>query len=254
MSATLRSRPPALAAAGAGAGARPAAARRSRRDAVVGWDVVNWSRALDFWDARLDFEPAGGRALELGCGGNGGLSLWLAEKGCRVLCSGHQGVDQVARATHRAHGVERRIEYATLDARAIPYRAAFDLVCYKSMLGRIAGDGSLPDARGVVEQIRQALKPGGRLLFAENLVSSGLHQVLRRRWGAGKHRWRYFTIEELVELHAGFSAFAYTTFGVTGCLGRTEGQRRLLGGLDGHLLDRIVPQRWHYVMAGIATR
>jgi SAM-dependent methyltransferase len=243
-----------MAAAGAAAGAWEAGDRAGLREAVVGWDVVNWSRALDFWDSRLDLQPADGRALELGCGGNGGLSLWLAAKGCRVLCSGYQGVDEAARAAHRAHGVEHRIEYATVDACAIPYREAFDLVGYKSMLGRIVGDGSLPAARGVVEQIRRALKPGGRLLFAENLVSSGLHRVLRQRWGAGKNRWRYFTIEELVELHAGFTAFEYTTFGFAGCLGRTEGQRRLLGRLDAHLLDRIVPDRWHYILAGIATK
>ncbi len=224
------------------------------REAVVGWDVVNWSRALDYWDSRLDFDPSGGRALELGCGGNGGLSLWLATKGCRVLCSGYQGVEEAARSVHRAYGVEGLIEYATVDACAIPHREAFDLVCYKSMLGRIAGDGSLEVARGVVDQISKALKPGGRLLFAENLVSSGLHRALRQRWGAGKNRWRYFTIEELAGLHAGFGTFEYTTFGFTGCLGRTESQRRLLGRLDGRLLDGIIPDRWHYIMAGIVTK
>jgi SAM-dependent methyltransferase len=250
----LRSRPLATAGAGAAPGASEAGGRAGLREAVVGWDVVNWSRALGFWESTSGLDLARCHALELGCGGNGGISLWLAAKGCRVLCSGYQGVDEAARAAHRAHGVERRIEYATLDACAIPYREAFDLVCYKSMLGRIAGDGSLSAARGVIDQIRLALKPGGRLLFAENLASSGLHRVLRRRWGAGKNRWRYFTIEELVELHAGFTAFEYTTFGSTGCLGRTEGQRRLLGRLDGHLLDRIVPARWHYIMAGIATK
>jgi SAM-dependent methyltransferase len=251
--ATLRPRSSATIVAGA-AGAWEGGGSGALREAVVGWDVANWSRALDFWDSRLAFDPAGGRALELGCGGNGGISLWLAGKGCRVLCSGYQGVEAAARATHRAYGVESRIEYATIDACAIPHREAFDLVCYKSMLGRIVGDGSLQAARGVVAQIHRALKPGGRLLFAENLVSSGLHHALRQRWGAGKNRWRYFTIEELVELHAGFTTFEYRTLGFTGCLGRTEGQRKLLGRLDGQLLDGLVPERWHYIMAGIATK
>jgi SAM-dependent methyltransferase len=224
------------------------------REDIVGWDVANWSRALDYWESRVGFDSAPGSALELGCGGNGGMSLWLAKHGCKVICSGYHAVEEAARVAHRAHGVESLIEYATVDARSIPYREAFDLVCYKSMLGRIVEDGSLQVARDVVAQISQALKPGGRLLFAENLASSRLHHALRQRWGTGKRRWRYFTIEELVELHSGFSAFEYTTFGFTGCLGRTEGQRRLLGHLDSHLLERIVPGRWHYIMAGIATK
>jgi SAM-dependent methyltransferase len=224
------------------------------REDIVGWDVVNWSRALDYWESTLDLELAGCRALELGCGGNGGVSLWLATKGCKVTCSGYQGVEDAARTAHRAYGVEHLIRYETIDACAIPFREAFDLVCYKSVLGRIVQDGSLQVGRDVVAQIRQALKPGGRLLFAENLASTRLHHALRQRWGTGKNHWRYFTIEELVGLHAGFTTFEYATFGLTGCLGRTERQRRLLGRLDGRWLDGMVPDRWHYIMAGIATK
>ncbi len=224
------------------------------REDVVGWDVVNWSRALDYWESRLDLDPAGRRALELGCGDNGGLSLWLATKGYRVLCSGYQGVEEAARAAHRACRVENLIDYETIDACAIPFRETFDLICYKSVLGGIVRDGPLQVGRDVIAQVLQALKPGGKLLFAENLTSSRLHHALRQRCGAGRNRWRYFTIEELVELHAGFTSFEYATFGFTGCLGRTERQRRLLGRLDSRLLDRVVPERWHYIMAAIATK
>lgn len=220
----------------------------------VGWDVVNWSRALDYWESALDLNLADCRALELGCGDNGGVSLWLATKGCKVLCSGYRGVKDAARTVHRTYRVESLINYDTIDACAIPFREAFDLVCYKSVLGGIVRDGSLQVARDVIAQIMQALKPGGRLLFAENLASTKLHHALRQGLGAGKNRWRYFTIEELVELHADFTAFEYITFGFTGCLGRTERQRRLLGRLDSRLFDKVVPNRWHYVMAGIATK
>jgi SAM-dependent methyltransferase len=221
---------------------------------IVGWDVVNWSRALDYWESTLDLNLADCRALELGCGDNGGVSLWLATKGCKVLCSGYGGVKDATKTAHRAYGVESLIDYEAIDARAIPFREVFDLICYKSVLGAIVRNGSLQVARDVIAQIMQALKPGGRLLFAENLASTRLHHALRKWSGAGKNRWRYFTIDELVELHAGFTAFEYSTFGFTGCLGRSEGQRRLLGGLDGRLFDRIVPDRWHYVMSGIATK
>jgi SAM-dependent methyltransferase len=224
------------------------------REDIVGWDVANWSRALDYWESTPDLDLAGCHALELGCGGNGGLSLWLATRGCKVTCSGYQGVEEAARTAHRAYGVEHLIRYDTIDACAIPFRETFDLVCYKSVLGRIVQDGPLQVGRDVVAQIMQALKPGGRLLFAENLASTRLHHALRQRWGTGKNRWRYFTVDELVELHSGFTSFEYTTFGFTGCLGRTERQRRLLGRLDRCVLDGLVPDRWRYIMAGIATK
>jgi SAM-dependent methyltransferase len=224
------------------------------REDVVGWDVANWARALDYWESTLDHDLAGCRALELGCGGNGGVSLWMATKGCKVTCSGYLGVEDAARSAHRAYGVEGLISYETIDACSIPHREKFDLVCYKSMLGRIVQDGSLQVGRDVVAQIMQALKPGGKLLFAENLAATRFHHALRQKWGTGRNRWRYFTIEELAELHAGFTAFEYTTFGLTGCLGRTERQRRLLGRLDSRWFDGMVPDRWHYIMAGIATK
>ena len=79
----------------------------SRQDAtagavadIVGWDIVNWSRALRFWDAHLGERGTSASCLELGSGAKGSLSLWLALRGNRVLCSDLGGVPEATRRTH----------------------------------------------------------------------------------------------------------------------------------------------------------
>lgn len=229
---------------------------------ILGWDVVNWSQALTFWEDKLGDRFAGLRALELGAGSAdnriavdwGGLSLWLARKGCEVVCSAYGTIAEGIKATHEKYGVMNRITYADIDARAMAREEAFDIICYKSVLGGIVGAGSLEIARTVVAEIWKALRPGGALLFAENLVGTRLHDAVRRRFGASSRGWRYFTIEEIRELHAEFSHFDYTTFGLTGCFGRSEKQRRLLGTADRTFCDKLTPESWRYVVAGIATK
>mgnify|MGYP002685623113 CR=1 FL=1 len=57
---------------------------------IFEWDTENWSKALPFWEsipalntsARLE-------CLELGSN-RGGLSLWLASKGYKVLCTDYE--------------------------------------------------------------------------------------------------------------------------------------------------------------------
>lgn len=221
---------------------------------VVGWDVVNWSRAPAFWDRHLPASLEGATALEIGCGRRGGVSLWLAARGARVVCSDHRPPAASARELHARHGLDDAITYETLDARDLPdrYRGRFDVVAYKSVLGGVVRGGSLEDARRVVAGLHGALRPGGVLLLAENLTATPLHRAARRRFGGGARAWRYFTVDEMVALHAPFRTFLYTTGGVLGCFGRTERQRGLLGRLDRRVLDRRVPAGWHYLLAGVA--
>src|SRR5688572_7968371 len=176
---------------------------------VIGWDIQNWSRALAFWSHRL---PARGLyALELGCGHNSSLSLWLAMRGLRVLCSDSGGVSESIRMAHARYGVANLIDYADIDSRAIPHRSIFDAVMFKSMLGGIAGASDLEVVRGAIHQMHAALKPGGSLLFAENLYATPLHQLARSRFGAGKLNWRYFTLAEVEGLLSDFTKVEIVT-------------------------------------------
>jgi hypothetical protein len=98
------------------------------------------------------------------------------------------------------------------------------------------------------------LKPGGVLLFAENLTSTALHHFARSRFMGRKATWHYFALRELGEMLSPFRSFDMTTFGFLGCFGRSEAQRRFLGKLDRALFDKLVPAHWHYVAAAIAYK
>src|SRR5262245_44537097 len=103
---------------------------------IVTWDIANWSKALAFWERSSRIHAADARALEFGTGG-GGLSLWLAHKGFRVICSDVAGPDQRAKELHARYGMNDRIEYQVVDATNIPFQAEFDIVCFKSVLGAV---------------------------------------------------------------------------------------------------------------------
>jgi SAM-dependent methyltransferase len=224
----------------------------STKSDIIGWDVRNWAYALDFWEPHLERLPSG-LALELGCGRNGGLSLYLALKGYRVICSGYPIISVEARKIHQHYGVEDSISYNIINALDIPYKNSLDIVCYKSMLGGIVREGDLHVAERVINSIYQALRPGGILIFAENLSASKLHYWLRSKYGSGKDKWRYFSLQEILKLHSDFSSFQYSTFGFLGLFGTSEKHRWWLGLLD-KLLVPIIPQQWHYIVAGIALK
>lgn len=220
----------------------------------IGWDVGTWSRALPWWTChtRLD-GPV--RALEVGAGGrNAGLSLWLALQGHEVVCSGLEPPSEQMRASHAAWGVASRISYASADVLALDAVEEYDLVVFKSVLGRVGGNDRFDLQREAVRRMHRALRPGGELWFAENAVGGAVHQAARRRVGAGRWAWRYVAAAELPVLLEPFAATACTSFGVTAAAGRTERQRRVLATLDGALLERLVPPSWHYVVAGVAHR
>jgi SAM-dependent methyltransferase len=225
----------------------------SLRD-IIGWDVLNWSRALELWSVALSSRSKNVYCLELGCGRNSSLALWLAALGNRVVCSDREGVSEPIRAAHARYSLAQRISYASVDARAIPYRSEFDVVIFKSILGGIVARDDLSVAADVLAGIYAALKPGGLLLFAENLYATPVHEFTRARFGAGKDGWRYFALDELRSLMSAFANVQIDTWGFLACFGRSEGQRQVLGKLDGLVAEKLVPASWHYIAAVVAEK
>lgn len=106
----------------------------------------------------------------------------------------------------------------------------------------------------VFKEIYKALKPRGKLLFAENLIASPFHQRLRKRfvnWGSS---WRYVSIEEMKEFLKDFSSCDIKTTGVLGVLGRNESQRSLPATIDKLILNKLCPDKWKYICYGIADK
>lgn len=219
---------------------------------IIQWDVRNWSAALDYWERNVDWYGVH-NCLELG-GRDGGLSLWLALKDLHVVCSDVDDNRTRAQSYHQKHSFAGSIEYAVIDALDIPYENQFDLIAFKSVLGGVGRDGRKDRQQQAVDQIHKALKPGGQLLFMENLVASPLHSFVRRKFVRWGNSWRYVTLSEMREFLHNFKNLRMGTTGVLGTFGRTERQRDVLARVDQALLNRLTPARWQYLVFGIAEK
>ncbi len=215
------------------------------------WEVRSWSRAWPVWRRTLQAVPAGKRhALALG-ERDGGLSLMLAEHGFVTVCSDLRGPTERAHELHRVFGWQDQVTYEHIDALAITKPGAcYDVVVFKSMIGAL---GSKEKQALALREMHRVLKPGGVLLFAENLHGTRLHQWLRRRFVAWDHYWRYLDPVDDLDLFAGFERTELYTTGLLANLGRSELQRDLLARVDA-VLAPLVPVRWRTILYGVAVK
>lgn len=219
---------------------------------IIEWDIKNWSKSLKFWSDNIDINNKEYTCLELG-GRRGGLSLWLALNGNKVICSDLKSPEEHASKLHTKYDCSDKIEYATIDATNIPYENKFDIVVFKSILGGISGHGKDELKQTTIDQIYKSLKPGGKLLFAENLESSFLHQTLRKKFIQWGSRWNYLKFKEIEPLFKDFEKIEYQTVGFLGTFGRTEKQRKLLSSVDA-ILNPFIPKAKRYILIGIAEK
>lgn len=220
-------------------------------NAVLEWDVHNWSRALRFWHREIS-DLHGRQGLEIGAR-RGGLSLYMAWRGARVVCSDLAPPGEAARALHRKFAVEDRIQYVAADATSLPFDDdSLDLVMAKSVLGSISADGHPERQSAAIAEIHRVLRPGGRLYIAENLAATSVHRFLRRRFVPWGQRWCYLAYAELGELLAAFAEVELHSCGFLGLVGRSETQRRVLGHLDDCLT--LLPAGAHYLGYGHGTK
>jgi 2-polyprenyl-3-methyl-5-hydroxy-6-metoxy-1,4-benzoquinol methylase len=220
---------------------------------LIEWDVRNWSKALDYWLAHTTQRLAGCSALELGSR-NGGLSLWLALQGSRIVCSDVSMPTNRAIELHNRHAVSHLVRYESINALSIPYTMEFDVVVFKSMLGAVGRGGAKESQARAIMEIHKSLKKGGELFFAENLIGCSLHRFLRRKFVKWASDWRYVSLEEMEEFLAPFARVQYTTIGFAGVLGRTESERNIFGLLDQEIFNHIVPDGWRYITIGVAKK
>jgi len=187
--------------------------------------------------------------LEVGAR-NGGLSLYLAQKGATVLCSDLTDPRDRASPGHERWEVADRIAYREADITALPFEdGTFQLVGFKSVLGAVST--AERQARAMAE-FQRVLTSGGWLLWAENLPGSPVHR-LGRRFAPWASYWRYPSLTKWRDWTAEFAESHLTTAGVGAAFGRTESQRRWLAGVD-RVVQRHCPQSWHYVVFGVARK
>ena len=220
---------------------------------IIEWDVVNWRKALNYWDQEITEPLAGRRALEVG-GRNGGLSLYLALRGCEVVCSDFREPTQRAREIMERYGVSDRVVYESVNVTNIPYPDnAFDIVAFKSVLGNVGIHGGKARQKQAMDEIYRVLKPNGTLLFAENLKASAVLTFFREKFVKWGGAWRYMTVQEMKELTSQFSDFHYRTYGYFACFGRSEMHRRLLSLLD-WAMNPFLKAQSKYIIYGYARK
>ena len=213
------------------------------------WDIETWKHAIRHWDGllgqagcgsggtssrRYTSGDAGGgdhsassngsnndnrpQALELGAR-DGGLSLFLAERGMQVVCSDLNGPSELARELHLRHGLGQRISYEAINATAIPFDTArFDVVIFKSVLGGVGMHQNFAAINTAVGEMQRVLKPGGLLLFAENQRGSLVHRQARQRFVEWGKVWYYVSLDELKQLLTGFEQPVIKTYGYLSCV------------------------------------
>ena len=212
------------------------------RDCVE-WDVTNWSKAFAFWKANAKLENSNYECMELG-GRSGGLSLWLSMLGNNVICSDLENPEKNARKLHDKYDLPNPIRYQAVDATNIPFEKHFDIIVFKSILGGISRNNNSHLNQIVINQIYKALKPGGKLLFAENLEATSLHRFVRRKFTNWGRYWNYLTVTDMRILFKGFQDLKHDTAGFLAAFGRTEKQRNFLGKLDTLLFDKTVSRQY----------
>lgn len=144
-----------------------------RRDTYgVDYGQTSWA-TIEEWTtlSQLLQLTAASRVLELGCG-SGGCAVHLAETvGCHVtgLDVNAEGI-RAAGELSQAKGQSDRARFALTDAgRSFPVAAAtFDAAYVNDALCHI------PDRPAVLSELRRVLQSGGRLLFSDALVVTGI--------------------------------------------------------------------------------
>jgi SAM-dependent methyltransferase len=222
------------------------------KKAILQWDVPSWNTALEFWNNHISWDKTD-LCLELGSR-EGGLSLWCALHGKKTTCSDLGDVRKTAEPLHRQYGVTDLISYESINATEIPYENHFDLILVKSIIGGIGSNDRIELQQAVFDSIYNALKPGGKLVFAENLAASPLHRIMRRRftnWGAS---WRYITLPETEQFLKRFHKKEIRVTGFAATFGRNEKQRNGLHFFDRFLFNFITPRSWKYIVYGVAEK
>ena len=224
---------------------------------IIGWDIVNWSKSFKFWDKYIDIKNKDYKCLELGAR-EGGLSLWLALNDNSVICSDISYTDQQDEldktiALHKKHNCDHKITYEAIDATNIPYENTFDIVVFKSVLGGVSDQ--IPESleQEAVNEIYKSLKPGGKVLFIENLEGSFLHMFARKMFVSWGSKWNYLKLRDIVSMFSSYKSLNYKTVGFFGAFGKTENQRQLYGKID-TLIERLIAKSNRYVMIGIAEK
>lgn len=209
----------------------------------VQWDVQNWGKAIPFWQPYIE-QVSKGKAAAFG-EREGGLSLWLALNDIDVECSDYTVFESTPLEIHEKHQISDRITYSQQDITSISFPDnSFDFVLFKSVIGTLATKERQQKA---LDELHRILKPGGHLLFAENIEATSMHRFARKKFTNWGERWRYLKWKEMDQMLSQYSKIEKKSVGFFATFGRSEGQRKFLSKVD-RVFSPLVPKSWRYIM------
>ena len=214
------------------------------------WDIISWSRAMRIWRKYLEINR-GNYALEIG-GRRGSISLMLAkEYDMKVIRSDINNPGPTAELLHDKYSLKHKIEYKAVDCTEIVYEDnTFDVVLFKSVIGAL---GSVEKQMLAFQEIQRVLKPGGVLLFAENLKSSALHMYLRRKFVVWSTYWRYPELKDIYIYTKEYNHIELNTTGFFANLISNHFVRVIFSYFD-LVFEKILPKKLRYIVYGAAIK
>lgn len=214
------------------------------------WDVATWSKAKPYWDEALK-QRNYKTAIDIGSR-RGGLSLYLAkEHQLNIICSDLNGPSSEAENLHKEYGVNDKISYAAVDCTKMPFEnGQFDVVIFKSVIGAL---GSYELQKKAITEMHRVLKPGGVLLFAENLEASPLHMFLRKKLVKWSSYWRYPKHADMKELLSIFDSYKMETAGFISVF-MPEGILKSIAAPIDKAICTLLPSRYRYVAYGYSKK
>jgi SAM-dependent methyltransferase len=150
---------------------------------------------------------AASRVLEVGSGSGGPAVYLAATRGCHVtgVDINEHGIGNAARLA-AAKGVADRVTFQAVDAsRRLPFPdASFDVVLSNDAMCHI------PDRRAVLADWYRVLRPGGRMLFTDAMIVTGVvsHEELAVRSSIGTYHFLPPGENERLIRQAGFELLA----------------------------------------------
>jgi SAM-dependent methyltransferase len=212
---------------------------------IFEWDVLNWSKALDFWKIKNDIQNDK-EVLTIG-ERNGGLSLLFALMGSKVTATDLNGLTEKAYTLHKNYKLQDSIKYQTADFLNLPFENnSFDIICFKSVLGALR---TRENQKIAIEEAYRVLRSGGILYFAENMLASRIHQFFRKKFTNWASYWLYIDYKDVESFFIKFDSVELNYYGLIAAFGRTEKQRMLLGKVD-NVLMKFIPDKFRYILFG----
>lgn len=221
---------------------------RMKLKEYFGWDVYVWGRSLLLWNSALvDVDCSGKLAIEIAAN-KGGLSTYLFDKGFKVICTDVVIPDRDVQENHRNNNIS--VRYENQDARKFTYpNNHADVIIFKSFLGYLSKD----DQVLALSEIYRVLKPGGKLLFAENLKATRLHTYARSKFVPWGTTWNYVRYDEVSTLFGKFDKLETDSFGFLSLFIPWPWLKCGAYYVD-RLIHSVLPPSTQYVLIGVAVK